>query len=322
LTTATETKTVAGEINRATQDLKGALAVYMVKATQQGHSKSTIEHNIEIITTLAKHVDINDPTKVWHNIANRENWKDGTKQRAASGYKSFCKIVKIAIPEDLDFNKWVQLDALPSYIPTENEIQQLISGCPRKTSIFLQLLYETGIRSGEAWRLKWINFDFERKILTLSADVVEKKGKPRQFKLSDRLVAMLSYMPKNNDCIWNSKSRNIETFRSNFWYQRKRIAFKLQNPNLLKIKLHTFRHFYACKLYHTTKDILLVKEKLGHRNIQNTMVYTRLVDWEQPDCWIVKRPQTTQEEDELIAAGFEYVRFDERLDTPIYRKRK
>jgi hypothetical protein len=52
------------------------------------------------------------------------------------------------------------------------------------------------------------------------------------------------------------------------------------------------------------------------------MVYTRLVDWEQPDCWIVKRPQNSQEEDELIAAGFEYVRFDERLDTPIYRKRK
>jgi integrase len=134
--------------------------------------------------------------------------------------------------------------------------------------------------------------------------------------------AMLSSFLKKNDCIWNTKSRKLETFRSNFWYQRKRIAFKLQNPKLLKIKLHTFRHFYACKLYHTTKDILLVKEKLGHRNIQNTMVYTRLVDWEQPDCWIVKCPQSAQEEDELIAAGFEYVRFDERLDTPIYRKRK
>jgi integrase len=129
-------------------------------------------------------------------------------------------------------------------------------------------------------------------------------------------------LPKKNEYVWNSKSRNIEIFRSGFRYQRKHLAFKLQNPNLMKIKLHTFRHFYACKLYHSTKDILLVKEKLGHRNIQNTMVYTRLVDWEQPDCWIVKRPQNSQEEDELIAAGFEYVRFDERLDTPIYRKRK
>lgn len=52
------------------------------------------------------------------------------------------------------------------------------------------------------------------------------------------------------------------------------------------------------------------------------MVYTRLVDWEQPDAWIVKRLLTTQEEDQLIEAGFEYVRVDDHLSTPIYRKRK
>ena len=111
-------------------------------------------------------------------------------------------------------------------------------------------------------------------------------------------------------------------FRSVYLAQRKKLAVKLQNPNFLKIKLHTLRHYYACKLYHETKDILLVKSKLGHRNIANTMVYTRLVEWDQPDNWIVRRPQTTQEEDELIEAGFEYVRYDDRMQTPIYRKRK
>jgi integrase len=100
------------------------------------------------------------------------------------------------------------------------------------------------------------------------------------------------------------------------------LAFKLQNPNLRKITMHTFRHFYACKLYHSTKDILLVKERLGHRNIQNTMVYTQIVEWDQPNQWIPRRPTTTKEEDELIEAGFEYVRFDDKLNVPIYRKRK
>jgi hypothetical protein len=37
---------------------------------------------------------------------------------------------------------------------------------------------------------------------------------------------------------------------------------------------------------------------------------------------ITKRPQTSQVEDELINAGFEYVRFDNRENVPIYRKRK
>ena len=70
--------------------------------------------------------------------------------------------MKIPIPEDLDFNKWVLLDRLPKYIPTETEITQLISGCNRKTATMLQLILETGIRSGEAWLLKWENFDFKK----------------------------------------------------------------------------------------------------------------------------------------------------------------
>ena len=189
----------------------------------------------------------------------------------------------------------------------------------------LQLLYECGIRSGEAWCLKGENFDFERKTLTLNAENCEKKGIPRQFRISDKLMAMLNLLKlkgKNGSYIWNTGGRSLENFRSNFHTQRKNLARKLQNPNLTKVTLHTLRHFYACKLYHATKDLLLVKAKLGHRNIQNTLVYTRLVDWEQPDNWTVRRPTTTTEEDQLIEAGFEYVRFDDRMQTPIYRKRK
>jgi DNA-binding Lrp family transcriptional regulator len=34
------------------------------------------------------------------------------------------------------------------------------------------------------------------------------------------------------------------------------------------------------------------------------------------------RPKTSQEEDALISAGFEYVRFDDKEQVPIYRKKK
>jgi len=322
LTTATEIKTVAGEESQA---IKGALTLYIAKALQKGLVDATIEHNVESIKWLAKRTDLDDPVKVWYEIDNQKNWKLGTKQRTASAYKSYAKILKIPLPEDLNFNKWILTDRLPSYIPTEIEIAQLVSGCNQKTATLLQLLYECGIRSGEAWLLKWENFDFERKTLTLNAENCEKKGMSRQFKISDKLIAMLNLLKlknRNNAYIWNTGPRSLDNFRSNFVSKQKQLARKLQNPNLLKIKLHTLRHFYACKLYHMSKDILLVKSKLGHRNIQNTMVYTRLVEWEQPDNWIVRRPQTTKEEDELIEAGFEYVRFDDRNGTPIYRKRK
>ena len=77
----------------------------------------------------------------------------------ATAYKSYARTMNIPLPEDLDFSKWVLSDRLPSYIPTEKEITSLMGGCCKKTATVLQLLYETGIRSGKAWRLKWDNFD-------------------------------------------------------------------------------------------------------------------------------------------------------------------
>ena len=322
LRTTTISKIVAGT---ESQELKGNFTLYIAKATQKGLAEATIEHNLDNVAWLARTTDLNDPVRIWHKIDNQKTWSFGTKQHHGSAYKNYAKILKISIPEDLNFNKWILTDRLPKYIPTENEVNQLISGTNRKTSTMLQLLSETGIRSGEAWFLKWENFDFERKTLTLNAENCEKKGIPRQFKISDKLIAMLNTFKiqnKTNPYIWNIGTRNIQNFRTVFCVQRKQLARKLQSPNLTRITLHTFRHFYACKLYHNTKDILLVKAKLGHRNIQNTLVYTRLVEWDQPDAWTVRRPTTTKEEDELVEAGFEYVRFDDKLQTPVYRKRK
>lgn len=129
---------------------------------------------------------------------------------------------------------------------------------------------------------------------------------------------MLKSRLRKTETVWNGDLKN---FRVAYAATKRRLAFKLQNPDIKRITLHSFRHYYASKLYHDTKDILLVQRKLGHRSILNTMIYTHLIDW-QTDQWIVKRPSTSEEEDDLIQTGFEYVRFDEKLETPIYRKRK
>jgi len=51
------------------------------------------------------------------------------------------------------------------------------------------------------------------------------------------------------------------------------------------------------------------------------MVYTQLIEWDQAE-YTVRRPKKAKEEDELVEAGFQYVRFDDRESVPIYRKRK
>jgi integrase len=94
----------------------------------------------------------------------------------------------------------------------------------------------------------------------------------------------------------------------------------MQNPRLLKIHFHTLRHWRASREYEKTGDIYAVKDLLGRRNIVNTDRYQH--DSFTSDEYLSKRPKTSQEEDALISAGFEYVRFDDKENVPIYRKRQ
>ena len=62
-------------------------------------------------------------------------------------------------------------------------------------------------------------------------------------------------------------------------------------------------------LYHQTKDMYYVMLQLGHRNIQNTLLYVQLEDalFQGESEYISKVAKTEQEICALIEAGFEYV---------------
>jgi hypothetical protein len=72
--------------------------------------------------------------------------------------------------------------------------------------------------------------------------------------------------------------------------------------------------------YEKTGDIYAVKDLLCHKCISNTDRYQHGTF--SSEEYVTKRPQTSQEEDALISAGFQFVRFDNKEDVPIYRKRK
>jgi len=84
---------------------------------------------------------------------------------------------------------------------------------------------------------------------------------------------------------------------------KKRAARDLQNPRLLRITFRTLRHWKATTEYHKKKDILYVKELLGHRSIKNTLIYTHLVNFES-DEWVCKVAKSLDEVEKLVEAGF------------------
>ena len=75
--------------------------------------------------------------------------------------------------------------------------------------------------------------------------------------------------------------------------------------------------------YHKTKDIIHVKTVLGHKNINNTMIYINIENalfLTENDQWTCKTANNVTEATALIEAGFEYIQDINGIR--LYRKRK
>lgn len=295
-----------------TSDIKGRIIEFAWRLKRENYSEETIRTYSSVMRTLVEaKANIVDPDSIKEALM---KYSEARKHVFIAAYTLFLKMQGLTWTPPL-----CQVTRPLPFIPTERELDDLIAGSGRKLSAFLQTLKETAMRMGEAVRLKWKDLDLQRRTMTLNQ--TEKHGNPRIFAVSDKLCDMLSALPKNTEYVFGTSDKNAKS--SNFFVRRRMLAHKLGNPRLLEIGFHTFRHWKATALYHETKDIVLVKQFLGHRNIENTMLYIQLenaIFKSQDDKFIVKATSDHKEIAALLEVGFEYV--CQKDDLVYFRKRK
>ncbi|MDH5391186.1 MAG: site-specific integrase [Candidatus Bathyarchaeota archaeon] len=171
-------------------------------------------------------------------------------------------------------------------------------------------------------RQNLFNIDIERKTVTVNDP--EKGSNPRILNIGSQLAARLELLAKHTEYVFRKTyDQPLRNWTTNFLERRKTIARKLNNPRLLKISFKTFRHFKGTLLYHKTKDVLYVKERLGHKNIQNTLIYIHLeaaIFKSGDHKFTVRTAKTLEEAKQLLEVGFEYV--TEVESVKLFRKRK
>jgi integrase len=317
LDTATETKTVAGENQKQGtqgQTSQGLIIDFMLKLRKQNYSKETIQtYTKDLKRLVALGCDLFSPETVKQSVADLKR-SESRKHGIAAAYTLFPKTHSLTWdPPSFTINRKIP------HIPSESDIDSLISACGKKTAVYLQTLKETAMRTGECARLRWRDVDLLRKLVTLNEP--EKGGTARIFNISDKLVSMLSGLRQENEYVWGTNSK--VTRGSVFYRQRKAAAYKLSNPRLMRIGLHSLRHWKATMLYHQTKNPLLVKEFLGHRALDTTLLYTsteKALFKEENDNFTVQAVKNPEDIKGLLEVGYEYVCSQGEL--VFFRKRK
>jgi integrase len=298
-------------------DVKGKLVDFTWYMQKQGYASETIRNNGGALRALlVRNADLMNPESVKEALAREQKWSQNRRRTVINAYTLFLKT---------NHMQWGKprcnvVRKIP-FIPNEQEIDELIAGCPNRVATFLQLLKETAMRSGEAKRVKWIDVNFERRTITLNEP--EKGSLPRIWNnLSGKLLNMLNAFPRASPYVFGDRSLN--SLKATYTRARRRLASKLQNPRLLAIHFHTLRHWKATMEYHYTKDIMHVKNFLGHREIDNTILYIQLdqsLFKNLPDdSFIIRAAHDLEEAIKLGEVGFEPFVVMEGVQ--LFRKRK
>jgi integrase len=293
------------------------IATFAFHLKKNGYRDSTIRGTVATLKALSHNVNLLDPESVKACLA-RAQCSINRKGKICEDLDRFYRYKQISWLKP----NYERVDVLP-FVPTTQEINDLIACLGPKTSVFTLLLKETGCRFNEGFNLRWQDINPETSTVTITP---LKGSNARQLKINQRLIGLLSSLPKKwptyvfrNPKIdpWKSSRR----FRNEYMFQRRRAAAKLNQPRLNLISFKSLRHYCACRLYESTKDILFVQRQIGHRSLSNTVRYTRMVNFDADGEYIVKAAMTKIEAEPLIEAGYQYV-----VTTPegymLFRKRK
>ncbi|MDH5374948.1 MAG: tyrosine-type recombinase/integrase [Candidatus Bathyarchaeota archaeon] len=281
----------------------------MLQCKNNGLAGSTLKSIASSFRQISKTADLNNPESVKTFIANLK-LSNNTKQKHANNYNHYCKINGI---------KWEK----PYYkserkiplIPTTENVNKIIAASSRKYAAIFTILKETGLEGMELATMPRTQIDADRGIINAEGC---KGHNSRSFKLKQATADLLrTYLAKYKGNYPFPRSKIMGQMWREF---RDRLAEKLNDPQLKAIPLRNLRHYYATRLYAKTKDILLVKQRLGHKKLETTMFYTQLIHYNEEEEYTCKTATTIKEATDLIEHGFEYI--TEMDDLKLFRKRK
>ncbi|QQZ64489.1 tyrosine-type recombinase/integrase (plasmid) [Paenibacillus sonchi] len=148
-----------------------------------------------------------------------------------------------------------------------------------RIALLIFLISSTGLRVGEALPVKPIDFDFNRRIVTVNGKGDREREVPFGFELS---YLMQKYIEENqveqNSYLWATHTGNPmaqSTFRDALRDIKKCLGNSF-GINLIRLSPHTLRHTFAKRWVVKGGNSIALARILGHSTVEMTDRYVRL----------------------------------------------
>jgi len=201
--------------------------------------------------------------------------------RALRATFNFGKKRKCIVNNPTDGIDFLPEDKKIKYIPSQEDIEKVISIADSNTQDYLCTIKETMARMSEINRLTWNDVDLKGRYVILYTR--KKKGghlTPRKVPMTQKLHEILLHRYSNRDKTkpwvfwhnyWSSKTREKKDgpFRD-----RKKIMKTLcRKADVKYFRYHALRHFGASLMDNSNVPIGSIQRILGHENRTTTEIY-------------------------------------------------
>lgn len=218
---------------------------------------------------------------VYLNVTRKNS--SATRQRKLASIKKFYKWILFAYPEYIRINPiknyWIEnTERMPKVLNLKQA--QMISSVfneknhrhYKRDNLIIKTFLITGIRLSELTAIKIKDINFDKNIIRILA----KGNKEKIVYITKNLRKELLDYTKNRkeeEYLFNHDNNKLSSATIQYIVNK---AYKLLKIGERGYSVHTLRHTSATILYENTKDILLVKEFLGHSTVLSTQIYSHI----------------------------------------------
>jgi integrase len=172
------------------------------------NAPSTVENKLRLIRRLRTRVNLWDREEVERYILPAV-MTNGHRNNLQYAYMDWCK------SQGFEYKprRFKQEEKLP-YVPTEVELDILISECGGRVRVFLQLLKESAFRPVEAFSLTPRDLDLPQRACTLNKPA--KNSRPTHFRMTEKLMAMITPVAQKRGLDERLFRGHLKTMRRNY----------------------------------------------------------------------------------------------------------